>query len=163
LAYEGLKKTIPISKGINTSNMSIGINHPLIGLISLTSNLSQNERYAYKSSVIDMIWSVDGFGILPLHRNISDGVVSLSTILGRPKNSPYNEITKEEWRVFIGSQCPYEFKHGYSQDKEHPERILGAVIGWMTAILYRSKGRYGLDISDLCNKYYLKQASFSVS
>jgi len=159
LNYEGLTKAAPYNSNIaNRANMSIGINVPLIGIISLTSDLEMKDLPINDTrNFIDIIWSIDGLSTLPYSRTTknSQTQTNLSGILARPKNDSYANITKDEWKHFINDGNEYEFFYQTLIDKKNPEIVITQTIGWLTYIFYRLCGRLGMDPSDMVNKYYL--------
>jgi hypothetical protein len=161
LDYDGLTKSAPYSGNtINTANMSTSIRSPLIGIISLTSDLNINNTSLNDTpNVIDIIWSIDGFAAIP-HRHITTSgqkQTNLADILSRPKNDSFTNISSNEWKNYINDGNEYEFFHQIFIDKNNPENILSPTIGWLTYILYRLCGRQGINPADMVNKYYFNR------
>lgn len=160
LAYDGLTKSAPYSGNIiNTANMSTSIRSPLIGIISLTSDLDTNiSSLDDIPNIIDFIWSIDGFSVIPHRHLIKNGQkqTNLADILSRPKNDAFRNITNIEWKNYLNDGNEYEFFHQIFIDKNNPEKILSPTIGWLTYLFYRLCGRQGINPADMVNKYYFK-------
>lgn len=157
LSYKKLTKANPYNPGaLNVSTLSPGIFEPLIGIVSLTSELGKDQSILKDPNVIDMIWSVDGFFALPVKKQISAGQITMhsSDIIARPKDDSYFNISKEMWSQYINDGKEYEFYHDIILDKNNPENVMIKVIGWLTYIFYRLQGRQGMDIAELVNTYY---------
>src|SRR5579872_3900165 len=66
LEYPELKKDVPYNGNIvNISNLSHAIQTPLIGIISLSSDNFQKNPLDVKGNILDFLWSVDGYAVLP--------------------------------------------------------------------------------------------------
>ncbi len=156
LRYKGLTKDLPYQANtINIANFGPRIAAPLIGIISLTSDLDQTLQLKTKN-IIDFIWSIDGFIVLPYIHKITNGNIQfhLANILNRPKNESFSNINQEEWKSYLNDGNDYIFEHRTTWNKESPEQIITLAIGWLTAIFYGLSGRFGIDRSSLINDYY---------
>lgn len=157
LLYSGLTKTMPFQpNSISVHNMCPTITSPLIGLISLTSQI-QATLIGATLNIIDFIWSIDGFLMLPVQERRSNGEEhkTLISMLSRPKDESFKNITQEEWFNFINDGAQYSFFYEFTENKSNPETVITKAIGWLTFIFYGLCGRFGIDRSSLVNNYYL--------
>lgn len=156
MQYPDLTKTTPYNSNIvNTANMGAALLHPVVGIISLTSDLSKEDLVSSVSnSILDIIWSVDGLGLLPFQQVEGSSNAQFLNFLGRPRNDSFNNITCDEWKKYLDINTSINVYHLANVDKDKPEHILSTIIGWITYMFYRLSGRQGMDIADVINRYY---------
>jgi len=163
ISYPELSKTIPVRHdAANPKNLSCGfaIEHPLIGLISLNSKLNDFDVVGIinkTNSIVDFIWSIDGYGILPFEKYSNSDRTPMINFLGRPRNDSLHNINSEEWKSYLNNSKYNNYIASYeivSKAYSDPTKLLSKMIGWYMIIAYKLCDRAG-NMIKLVNDYYL--------